>query len=116
MSIAFPLSDTLFNSSVSAPLQAIARKALNRERISPEEGLLLFEQGEIGFLGALANAIREDRHGHHTFFNRNFHIEPTKTMNPLPKCILWAVFILKWTLNSFANYCVKFTPIDPICI
>ena len=77
MSIAFPLSDTLFNSSVSAPLQAIARKALNRERISPEEGLLLFEQGEIGFLGALANAIREDRHGHHTFFNRNFHIEPT---------------------------------------
>ena len=77
MSIAFPLSDTLFNSSVSAPLQAIARKALNRERISSEEGLLLFEQGEIGFLGALANAIREDRHGHHTFFNRNFHIEPT---------------------------------------
>ena len=28
-------------------------------------------------MGALANHIRETKHGHKTYFNRNFHIEPT---------------------------------------
>jgi aminodeoxyfutalosine synthase len=39
--------------------------------------LVLFKEGEIGFLGALANYIRESKYGNKTFFNRNFHIEPT---------------------------------------
>jgi aminodeoxyfutalosine synthase len=58
-------------------LQAIAVKVSRRERISFEEGITLFEKGDLGFLGGLANAIREDRHGNVTYFNRNFHIEPT---------------------------------------
>jgi aminodeoxyfutalosine synthase len=58
-------------------LKAVAEKVLYSERISPEEGLLLFEKGELAFLGALANLIREQRHGDSTYFNRNFHIEPT---------------------------------------
>lgn len=58
-------------------LQAIAAKVSRRERISFEEGVTLFEKGDLGFLGGLANAIREDRHGNVTYFNRNFHIEPT---------------------------------------
>jgi aminodeoxyfutalosine synthase len=38
---------------------------------------VLFEQGSLGFLGSLANVIRESKHGHATYYNRNFHIEPT---------------------------------------
>ena len=58
-------------------LQPIGEKILNSQRISPAEGLLLFERGSLPFLGALANFVREKRHGNKTFFNRNFHIEPT---------------------------------------
>lgn len=58
-------------------LNEIAEKVLNHERISVEEGVLLFEKGEPGFLGSLANYVREYKNGDVTFFNRNFHIEPT---------------------------------------
>nr|MBP6315439.1 aminofutalosine synthase MqnE [Chitinophagaceae bacterium] len=58
-------------------LRAIAQKVTNQIRITPEEAITLFKQGEIGFLGALANHVREQRYGDKTFFNRNFHIEPT---------------------------------------
>jgi aminodeoxyfutalosine synthase len=55
----------------------IAEKVANQERISAEEGQLLFEKGALGYLGTLANAVRERRHGDQTYFNRNFHVEPT---------------------------------------
>ena len=58
-------------------LQPIGEKIINGERISPEEGLLLFEKAPLPFVGALANYVREKRHGDKTYFNRNFHIEPT---------------------------------------
>lgn len=29
------------------------------------------------FLGTLANFVREKMHGDYTYFNRNFHVEPT---------------------------------------
>ncbi len=38
---------------------------------------MLFEKGSLAFVGALANFIRERQHGDVTYFNRNFHIEPT---------------------------------------
>lgn len=62
-----------FNSS----LKSIAEKVLHQVRISTDDALVLFKEGEIGFLGALANYIRESKYGNQTFFNRNFHIEPT---------------------------------------
>jgi aminodeoxyfutalosine synthase len=58
-------------------LRAIAEKIISQQRISPEDGLLLFEKGSLPFLGALANFVRERMHGDTTYFNRNFHIEPT---------------------------------------
>jgi len=58
-------------------LKKIGNKILNKERISFDDGVLLFEKGSLGFLGALANWVREERHGNKTYFNRNFHIEPT---------------------------------------
>ncbi len=62
---------------VAAPLKSIAEKVLRGERISNAEGLHLYESGELGFVGALANHVRERKNGNTTFFNRNFHIEPT---------------------------------------
>lgn len=47
------------------------------ERITPEEGILLYEKGELGYLGALANFVRENKNGNNVYFNRNFHVEPT---------------------------------------
>ncbi len=67
----------LFETRVPAELKNIAEKILQEERLTAGEGILLFEKGELGFLGALANYVREKLHGHKTYFNRNFHIEPT---------------------------------------
>jgi aminodeoxyfutalosine synthase len=59
------------------PLKKIAQKILHGDRISYDEGVLLYKEGELGFLGMLANHIREKKHGDNTYFNRNFHVEPT---------------------------------------
>lgn len=58
-------------------LQSIGYKILNKERISFDEGVALFEHASLSYVGALANWVREQKHGHKTYFNRNFHIEPT---------------------------------------
>src|SRR5580692_7974004 len=63
--------------TVDKELQAIGEKVIAKERITPEEGLLLFQRGPLPYLGALANHVREAWHGDKTYFNRNFHIEPT---------------------------------------
>lgn len=64
-------------SQVSTELKETGEKILSGARISPAEGLLLLEKAPLAFVGMLANHIREQRHGHRTYFNRNFHIEPT---------------------------------------
>lgn len=51
------LAEVLKNSNLDKGLLAIAGKIQNNERISDGEGLLLFEKGELGFVGALANYI-----------------------------------------------------------
>jgi len=58
-------------------LQKIGYKILNGERLQENEGITLFEKGSLSWLGALANFVREKKHGNITYFNRNFHIEPT---------------------------------------
>src|SRR6476620_10330592 len=58
-------------------LRKIGEKILNNGRISFDEGVLLFEKGSLAYLGSLANWKREQMHGNKTYFNRNFHIEPT---------------------------------------
>jgi aminodeoxyfutalosine synthase len=60
-----------------ANLKHIAEKVLRSERITFDEGVTLYEHGDLAYLGVLANHIREKRHGDKTYFNRNFHIEPT---------------------------------------
>lgn len=58
-------------------LRAIAGKVFHGERITNDEALFLFDHGSLSYLGSLANFIREKKHGDNTYFNRNFHIEPT---------------------------------------
>jgi aminodeoxyfutalosine synthase len=55
----------------------IAKKVVADERITNDEALLLFENASLGLVATLANYIREKKHGDKTYFNRNFHIEPT---------------------------------------
>ncbi len=57
--------------------QILLNKIRQGQRIDDEECLYLFQHKSLGFVGYLANLIREKRHQHNTYFNRNFHIEPT---------------------------------------
>lgn len=65
------------NPNLDNDLKRIAEKVLAEERISFDEGVILYTKGELNYLGVLANYIREKKHGDYTYFNRNFHIEPT---------------------------------------
>ena len=65
------------NTNLSTELKAIANKVINNERITVADGITLYEQAELGFVGVLANYVRERKNGNATYFNRNFHIEPT---------------------------------------
>ncbi len=69
--------DILIGAAYDEGLKTIAQKVKTSERITDEECQLLFEKGSLPFVGALANFIREKLHGDNTYFNRNFHIEPT---------------------------------------
>ncbi len=58
-------------------LKSIGQKIINNQRISFEDGVALFEKASLPYVGALANWKRNELHGDNTYFNRNFHIEPT---------------------------------------
>ncbi len=76
MNVVAPI-DQIIAEVKNKQLQLIGEKVLAGNRLTPEDGLLLFEKGTLSYLGALANYVREKRHGNKTYFNRNFHIEPT---------------------------------------
>lgn len=67
----------LLDKNISADLRHIAEKVQSNMRISFDDGLFLYNKADLGYLGVLANYIREKRHGNKTYFNKNFHIEPT---------------------------------------
>ncbi len=67
----------LQDSNLSTDHKKIVQKVLDQQRITFDEGVFLFEHGDLPFVGALANYIRERKNGDQVFFNRNFHIEPT---------------------------------------
>ncbi len=67
----------LISTEKNNDLKNIGEKILNEERLSFNEGVLLFKEASLGYVGALANFVREKLHGNKTYFNRNFHIEPT---------------------------------------
>jgi aminodeoxyfutalosine synthase len=68
---------SLLEATKDKELQRIAKKIINKERVLFDEGVTLFEKGSLSWLGTLANFVREEKHGDKTYFNKNFHIEPT---------------------------------------
>jgi|SRR5690242_14642621 len=71
------LLETIHSLNEGKNFNTIAKKVIAGERINDEECLLLFEKASLGLVASLANYIREKKHGDITYFNRNFHIEPT---------------------------------------
>jgi aminodeoxyfutalosine synthase len=67
----------LDQANVSPDLRRIADKVVAGTRISDEDCLYLYEHAELSFLGLLADFVRQRKHGKKTYFNRNFHVEPT---------------------------------------
>ena len=60
-----------------AELKRLGTKIVNGIRLTDGDALQLFQKATLPFVGALANFVREQKWGNDTFFNRNFHIEPT---------------------------------------
>ncbi len=58
-------------------LKTISAMVDQNLRISTDDAIYLYNHGSLGYLGSLANRVREAKNGNKTFFNRNFHIEPT---------------------------------------
>lgn len=71
------LPELLFNSNYPTHLKVIAKKVYEGNRITFEEGVTLYKDAELGFLGTLANFIRDKKNGNYVYFNHNFHVEPT---------------------------------------
>ncbi len=67
----------IIHSEKDSQLQNIGNKVIHNERLSFNEGVYLFEKASLPYVGALANWKRESLHGNKTYFNKNFHIEPT---------------------------------------
>ena len=67
----------LIDAQADPILKSIGKKIIQNERISFEDGVALFEKSSLPYVGALANWKRNELHGDITYFNRNFHIEPT---------------------------------------
>jgi aminodeoxyfutalosine synthase len=60
-----------------ARLKPIASKVLAGQRLSIDDGILLYRSPDLLAVGWLANHVREKRHGNVTYFNVNRHINPT---------------------------------------
>ena len=67
----------IVDAQIDSVLKTIGQKIINNQRISFEDGVALFEKASLPYVGALANWKRNELHGDNTYFNRNFHIEPT---------------------------------------
>jgi aminodeoxyfutalosine synthase len=71
------LREIIDTTDLAPGLREIDEKVRSGTRITDEDCLLLFEKGSPAFIGSLANHVREKLHGDKTYFNHNFHIEPT---------------------------------------
>jgi len=69
--------EVIISAETDSTLQKIGTKIIHNERLLFEEGVYLFEHASLPYVGALANWKRESLHGDKTYFNKNFHIEPT---------------------------------------
>lgn len=60
-------------------LLPIIEKVYGGQRLSFDDGLLLYDSHDLPTIGHLANRVREGLHGARTYYNINLHINPTNT-------------------------------------
>jgi len=65
-------------------MQDLVKKIENRQRITLQEGVLLYDL-DLFTLGKLASSIREEKHEKKTFYNINRHINPTNVCKDICK-------------------------------
>lgn len=63
--------------STQQRFDAIAEKVYAGERLTFDEGVFLDKEADILQLGALANHVREEKHGNVAYYNTNIHLNPT---------------------------------------
>jgi aminodeoxyfutalosine synthase len=71
------LSSVAVRGLARAGLADLADKVVSGERLNLEEGVRLFRASDLAAVGALANLVRERKHGDLTWYNRNLHINAT---------------------------------------
>jgi aminodeoxyfutalosine synthase len=76
---------------VGPDLIDIYRKVDSGERLSPEDGLRLYQTPNLSAVGAMANIVRERENGDTTYYVRNQHINYTNICNKFCKfCSFYA--------------------------
>lgn len=69
----------------------IYKKVENQERLTPEDGVRLYQHPNLTAIGYMANLVRERLHGKRTYFVRNQHINYTNICNKFCKfCSFYA--------------------------
>jgi aminodeoxyfutalosine synthase len=74
--------------TVNLHLTAIRDKVHAGERLSFEDGVLLYESDDLFTLAELANLVRERKNGNYAYYNVNAHINPTNVC--VYRCIFCA--------------------------
>jgi len=71
------LSDLVQKLARAAGLEDIHDKVVRGDRLSFDDGVRLFKSKQLMAVGAMANLVRERRHGDDAYFVRNMHLNPT---------------------------------------
>lgn len=71
------LPQLIQNSTLQKEIKEIALKVVHSQRITPDEGILLYKKADTSLLALLADECRKKAVGDYVFYNRNVHIEPT---------------------------------------
>lgn len=64
-------------SSSEKVIKKISGKIFSSERISPEEGIILFKKADLSLLAVLADHVRKIKNGNNVYYIRNIHVEPS---------------------------------------
>ncbi|MFH0866544.1 MAG: CofH family radical SAM protein [Bacteroidota bacterium] len=64
-------------SSSEKMIKEISEKIFSSERISPEEGIILFNKADLSLLAVLADHVRKIKNGNNVYYIRNLHVEPS---------------------------------------
>ena len=76
------MSQAIQSIAAAAGISDIADKVFEGARLSKDDGVRLY-RADVHAVGALANWVREQKHGDLTYFNVNQHINYTNVCNKL---------------------------------